>query len=360
MNWDNPLATKVIASEPQTVVSYEPPAVTAVSSDDKRVVNGMTDITQLAHLKYPWAWEFFINSTKNFWTPTDINMGHDLADYRHKLNDAERHMFVSVLAYLTTSDVLAMRNVSVAFLEKMCAPELQAFQASQAFQEAIHSWAYKHCIELLQIDEDDVYNRYRTVPEINRKIRLNAKLLEPALRPDLNLKDAKQLKAFVKAYLFFAAIFEGTWFYNGFSPIFSLQRRGLMKGTGEQLQYIMRDEVMHVSFGIRVVRQMMQEESITLDADEIQDLWLEAESAELGYANYILPNPILGYSARDHIEQFRFIANRRARSLGMEEPFPNAQNVLPWLDEQSNMRKEKNFFETRVTEYQAGGALKWD
>ena len=89
-------------------------------------------------------------------------------------------------------------------------------------------------------------------------------------------------------------------------------------------------------------------------------MWDESEAAEASYARYILRDPILGYNAEDHIEQFRFIANRRARQLGLEEPFPGAQSRTPWLDEQANMKKEKNFFETRVTEYQTGGALKWD
>jgi ribonucleoside-diphosphate reductase beta chain len=122
----------------------------------------------------------------------------------------------------------------------------------------------------------------------------------------------------------------------------------------------MRDEVMHASFGIRVVKQIIHEEKVRLDPQAVRKMWDEALAAEETYAGYILRDPILGYSKEDHIEQFRFIANRRARQLGIEEPFPGAGNALPWLDEQANLRKEKNFFETRVTEYQAGGALKWD
>ena len=134
-----------------------------------------------------------------------------------------------------------------------------------------------------------------------------------------------------------------------------------MKGTAEQLQYIMRDEVMHASFGIRVVKQIIQEENVTLNPQAIRDMWDEAEAAETAYAGYILRDPILGYSKEDHGDQFRFIANRRARQLGLEEPFPGTtEAALPWLDEQANLRKEKNFFETRVTEYQTGGALTWD
>jgi ribonucleoside-diphosphate reductase beta chain len=198
------------------------------------------------------------------------------------------------------------------------------------------------------------------VPEINHKIQITNRRLASILRADIDLRDPDELQNFVMAYIFFAAIFEGCWFYNGFSPIFALQRRGLMKGTAEQLQYIMRDEVLHASFGIRVVKQIIQEEQITLDKQALRQMWDESEAAEIGYAGYILRDPILGYSKEDHVGQFRFIANRRARQLGIEEPYPGAEATLPWLDEQAHLRKEKNFFETRVTEYQTGGALKWD
>lgn len=346
------------ARQPFTQETFKPQQ--PVRAEDKRVINGSGDINQLAPFKYPWAWEFFINANKNHWTPLDINMAQDVHDYHHNLKPEERHVYENVLAYLTTSDILAMRNIGLAVMEKMTAPELQIYQARQVYEEALHTWTYQHCIETIGLDQSEIYNRYRVVPEINAKIQLANRRLNDALRHDIDLKNHDDLHDFVLSYTFFAGIFEGCWFYNGFSPIFALQRRGLMKGTAEQLQYIMRDEVLHCSFGIRVVRQIMQEENVKLDPQAVRQMWDEAEAVEVAYAKYLLPNPILGYNAEDHSQQFRFIANRRARQLGMEEPFPGAQNALPWLDEQSNMRKEKNFFETRVTEYQTGGALKWD
>ncbi|MEZ5536862.1 MAG: ribonucleotide-diphosphate reductase subunit beta [Thiolinea sp.] len=331
-----------------------------INPEDKRVINGLGDINQLAPFKYPWAWDFFINANKNHWTPLDINMAQDVHDYHHNLKPEERHVYENVLAYLTTSDILAMRNIGLAVMEKMTAPELQIYQARQVYEESLHTWTYQHCIETIGLDQSEIYNRYRVVPEINQKIQIANRRLNAVMRSDIDLRNPDDLQEFVLSYTFFSGIFEGCWFYNGFSPIFALQRRGLMKGTAEQLQYIMRDEVMHCSFGIRVVRQIMQEEGVKLDPRDIRDMWDEAEAAETAYSQFLLPKPILGYSQQDHHEQFRFIANRRARQLGMEEPFPGAKNALPWLDEQSNMRKEKNFFETRVTEYQTGGALKWD
>lgn len=330
-----------------------------VNPDDKRVINGMTDVNQLAPFKYPWAWEFFLNGNKNHWTPLDINMTQDVHDYHHKLTLEEKHVYENVLAYLTTSDILAMRNIGLAVMEKMTAPELQIYQARQVYEESLHTWTYQHCIETIGLDQSEIYNRYRMIPQIHQKIDIANKRLNAVMRSDIDLTNRDDLELFVMSYLFFAAVFEGCWFYNGFSPIFALQRRGLMKGTGEQLQYIMRDEVLHCAFGIRVVKQILEEEKLTLDPVALSDMWQEAEAAEASYAKFLLPDPILGYSSEAHSEQFRFLANRRAKQLKIPEPFKGAKSTLSWLDEQANMRKEKNFFETRVTEYQTGAALQW-
>ncbi len=366
LNWDNPLDTikpsdgtaeaDTGMAETETLPAQD---LRPIRAEDKRVVGGMGDINQLAPFRYPWAWQYFLNANKNHWTPLDINMNQDVHDYHHKLTLEEKHVYENVLAYLTTSDILAMRNIGLAVMEKMTAPELQIYQARQVYEEALHTWTYQHCIESIGLDQSEIYNRYRVVPAISHKIQIANRRMNSILRSHINLSDRDELHNFVLSYFFFAAVFEGSWFYNGFSPIFSLQRRGLMKGTAEQLQYIMRDEVMHAGFGIRVVRQIMREENIGLDKKLVREMWEEAEEAEHGYARYLLPEPILGYSAKDHIRQFRFIANRRARQMDMEEPFPDADNALPWLDEQANLKKEKNFFETRVTEYQTGGGLNW-
>jgi len=340
--------------------SLELETVKPVNVEDKRIINGEGDINQLAPFKYPWAWNYFLNANKNHWTPLDINMTKDVNDYHHKLTVEEKHVYENVLAYLTTSDILAMRNIGLAVMEKMTAPELQIYQARQVFEEAMHTWTYQHCIETIGLDQSEIYNRYRVVPQIHQKIKMANGKLNSVLRPDIDLKDPDELDNFVHSYLFFAGVFEGCWFYNGFSPIFALQRRGLMTGTAEQLQYIMRDEVMHSGFGMRVVKEIVKEENLVLDQQRLRDMWDESEAAEITYANYLLAEPILGYNAEDHIEQFRFIANRRARQMNIFEPFPGAENKLAWLDEQANLRKEKNFFETRVTEYQTGAALNWE
>jgi len=345
--------------EDQAGYDSEPLNLPPVRAEDKRIVNAKVDINQLAPFRYPWAWEFFLNGNRNHWTPLDVNMSQDVHDYHHKLTTEERHVYENVLAYLTTADILAMRNIGLAVMEKMSAPELQIYQARQVYEEALHTWTYQHCIETIGLDQSEIYNRYRVVPAIHGKIRMANRWLDRVLRSDLDLTNRDHLEAFAMSYLFFAAVFEGTFFYNGFNPIFALQRRGLMKGTGEQLQYILRDEALHSAFGIKVVMQLLEEENLQLDPSAVQKMWEEAEAVEQAYANYVLADPILGYSADDHMGQFRFIANRRARQLKFPEPFPGAIDRMEWLSEQASLRKEKNFFESRVTEYQTGSALDW-
>ena len=272
LNWDDPLATfnnnktddrlvnKAVLQKTidKTGNLADTRNIQPVNADDKRVINGLTDINQLAPFKYPWAWEFFLNANKNHWTPLDINMSKDVHDYQHRLTLEEKHVYENVLSYLTTSDILAMRNVGLAVMEKMTAPELQIYQARQVYEEALHTWTYLHCIESIGLDQGEIYNRYRVVPAINQKIQMANNKINSVLRPDIDLNDKDELENFIMSYMFFAGIFEGCWFYNGFSPIFALQRRGLMAGTAEQLQYIMRDEVLHCAFGIRTVKQIIQ------------------------------------------------------------------------------------------------------
>lgn len=332
----------------------------ASSASDKRVVNGKSDINQLMPLKFDWAWAYFLNANKNHWLPTEISMGQDILDFR-SLTPAEQHVYTNVLAYLTTADILAMRNIGLAIMEKVTAPELQIYMARQVFEEAVHTQSYQHCIENLSLDQAEIYNRYRVVPEIRKKIEISNKRLAAVLHSNLDLTGRHALHTFAMSYLFFAAVFEGTWFFNGFTPIFSLQRRGLMKATGEMLQYILRDESMHASFGLRVVNTMLKEEGLELDPVQVREMWDECHEAEENYIKYILKYPILGYSVDTHMGQFRYIANRRMRQLGLPDPYPGAEDCVPWLDEQAGgTKKEKNFFETRVTEYQTGGALSWE
>ncbi|PWB82165.1 MAG: ribonucleotide-diphosphate reductase subunit beta, partial [Candidatus Methylomirabilota bacterium] len=94
--------------------------------------------------------------------------------------------------------------------------------------------------------------------------------------------------------------------------------------------------------------------------NELTELFHKAVELEYAYAEDTMPRGVLGLNAAMFKEYLRFIANRRAQQIGLDQMFPGATNPFPWMSELIDLKKEKNFFETRVIEYQTGGALSWD
>lgn len=330
----------------------------AIDPNEKRVIDGHTDVNQLMPFKYHWAWRDFLDAQKNHWTPLDISMSEDIADYP-KLKPAEKHVYDNVMATLSTMDIMAMRNIGLAVMEKVTAPEIQIYMGRQVDEECIHTWAYSHCIETLNMPQYEIYNRYRVVPEIRQKMEMAKSMLDPICDTTLKTTTKSGLQQFLLSYMFFAGVFEGMWFYGGFTPIFALQRMGKMRRTAEQLQYIMRDEALHVAFGMRTIRAIMEEKNYRPPEEVVQKMFIKSYQVEAIYADYIMQKPILGYNADMHKAQIRYLGNRRLKQLGYN-PIDDAPNPVPWLDEQVNINKEKNFFETKVTEYQSGSALEWE
>jgi ribonucleoside-diphosphate reductase beta chain len=156
---------------------------------------------------------------------------------------------------------------------------------------------------------------------------------------------------------------EGLFFYVGFTQILALGRQNKMTGAAEQYQYILRDESMHCNFGIDLINTIKMENPqlwTRSSAKRSRQLFLQAVELEYRYAEDTMPRGVLGLNAPMFKGYLRFIANRRAVQIGLDALFPNEENPFPWMSEMIDLKKERNFFETRVTEYQTGGALSWD
>ena len=181
--------------------------------------------------------------------------------------------------------------------------------------------------------------------------------------PDFQTGTPESDRAFLRDLIAFYVIFEGMWFYTGFAQILSLGRRNKMVGIAEQYQYILRDESMHCNFGIDLINQIKLENPHLWTPefrDDIRQQFKRAVDLEYAYAEDTMPRGVLGLNASMFKGYLRFIANRRAQQIGLDPLFPNEENPFPWMSEMIDLKKEKNFFETRVTEYQTGGALAWD
>jgi len=336
-----------------------------VEVDDKRMINCRADLNQLVPFKYEWAWQKYLDGCANHWMPQEINMTADVALWKSTdgLSDDERLIVERSLGFFSTADSLVANNLVLALYRFITCPEARQYLLRQAFEEAIHTHAYQYVIESLGMDEGEIFNMYREVPSIAKKaswgLSNTQNLGDPTFETGTPENDQKLLKNLVAFY----CVLEGIFFYCGFTQILSMGRRNKMTGTAEQFQYILRDESMHLNFGIDVINQIKLENPHLWTPEfqeEVTQMILEGMELEVMYARDTMPRGVLGMNAAMMEEYLNFIANRRLAQLGLPEQFPGAQNPFPWMSEIMDLRKEKNFFETRVTEYQVGGALNWD
>jgi len=335
-----------------------------VSVDEKAMINCRADLNQLVPFKYDWAWQKYIDGCANHWMPQEINMTADVATWRSKdgLTEDERRIVMRNLGYFSTADSLVANNLVLAIYRLITNPECRQYILRQAFEEAIHTHAYQYCIESLGMDEGAVFNMYREIPSVAKKAAWSISHTHALSDPTFKTGTAENDQTLLRNLIGFYAVTEGIFFYCGFTQILSMGRRNKMTGVAEQFQYILRDESMHLNFGIDVINQIkLENPHLWTEAfkQEAIQMILEGTQLEIEYARDTMPRGVLGMNAAMMEEYLHFIANRRLSQLGLPEQFPGAQNPFPWMSEIMDLRKEKNFFETRVIEYQTGGALNW-
>lgn len=336
-----------------------------IQVDDKRIINCRADLNQLVPFKYNWAWDKYLTGCANHWMPNEISMGADLALWNdpNGLTPEERTIIKRNLGFFSTADSLVANNLVLAVYRHITNPECRQFLLRQAFEEALHTHAYQYIIQSLGLDEAEVFNMYREVPSVSTKAAWALPYTQSLGDSNFSTGTPENDQRLLRDLIAFYVVFEGIFFYVGFTQILSMGRRNKMVGTAEQFQYILRDESMHMNFGIDVINQIKIENphlwTPEFQAEMIQMI-KEGVDLEYQYAKDTMPNGILGMNAELFREYLEFIANRRFNQIGLPEQYPGAQNPFPWMSEMLDLKKEKNFFETRVIEYQAGGTLSWD
>lgn len=336
-----------------------------IQVDDKMMINCRADLNQLVPFKYDWAWQKYLDGCANHWMPQEVNMTADIALWKSKdgLTEDERRIVMRNLGYFSTADSLVANNLVLAIYRLVTNPECRQYILRQAFEEAIHTHAYQYCIESLGMDEGEVFNMYRELPSVANKAAWSLKHTHSLGIPTFTTGTPETDQELLRNLVAFYAVTEGIFFYCGFTQILSMGRRNKMTGVAEQFQYILRDESMHLNFGIDMINQIKIENPhlwTTEFQEEVVQMILQGTELEIAYARDTMPRGVLGMNATMMEEYLHFIANRRCAQMGLKEQYPGAQNPFPWMSEMMDLRKEKNFFETRVIEYQTGGALSWD
>ena len=336
-----------------------------VRVDDKAMINCRADVNQLLPLKYRWAWEKYLSGCNNHWMPTEVSMQADIALWKstNGLSADERRSIKRNLGFFAASESLVANNIVLAIYRHLTNPECRQYLLRQAFEEAVHTHTFQYIVESLGLNEGELFNMYREVPSITDKAAWAIKYTEHLSDPLFETGSLEADQAFLRDLIAFYVVFEGMWFYTGFAQILSLGRRNKMVGIAEQYQYILRDESIHLNFGIDVINQIKNENPHLWSAafqKEVQGMLRSAAELEAAYGRDTMPNGFLGLSAGLCEQYMHFIANRRCGQIGLEPVFAETENPFPWMSEAMDLKKEKNFFETRVIEYQNGGSLTWE
>ena len=331
---------------------------------DKRLINcNEVDVNQLMPLKYKWAWEHYINGCANHWMPTEVPMGKDIELWKsNTLSDAERLVIMRNLGFFSTAESLVANNIILVIFKYVTNPECRQYLLRQAFEEAIHTHTFHYIVESLNLDEGEVFNMYNEINSIHAKDQFEMEITKGLVDGNFSTKSVEGMQDFVKNLIGYYIIMEGIFFYSGFAMILSFHRQNKMTGIGEQFQYILRDETIHLNFGIDLINGIKEEnpEIWTKEfQDHIIDLVTKAVDLEILYAKDCLPKGILGLNADMFTQYVQYIGNRRLERIGLKALWPNAKNPFPWMSETIDLGKEKNFFETRVTEYQSASNLQW-
>lgn len=332
-------------------------------ASSKRLINcNQVDVNQLMPMKYKWAWEHYLNGCANHWMPTEVPMAKDIELWKSKnLSEAERRVIMINLGFFSTAESLVGNNIVLAIFKHVTNAEARQYLLRQGFEEAIHTHTFHYIVESLGLDEGEVFNMYHELPAIHNKDKFEMQLTEDILRPDFSTDTREGAQKFLENLIGYYIIMEGIFFYSGFAMILSFHRQNKMVGIAEQFQYILRDETIHLNFGIDLINGI-KEENPDLWSPEfqrhIEQKIEEAVELEFAYAQECLPTGILGLRAPMFREYVQYIADRRLERIGLKARY-GSKSPFPWMSETIDLGKEKNFFETRVNEYQSSGSLKW-
>jgi ribonucleoside-diphosphate reductase beta chain len=334
-----------------------------VNVKDKRLINcSKVDVNQLMPLKYGWAWEHYLNGCANNWLPTEVPMAKDIELWKsNQLSDDERRVIMRNLGFFSTAESLVGNNIVLAIFKHVTNPECRQYLLRQAFEEAVHTHTFHYIVESLSLNQGEVFNMYNEVNSIHAKDEFEMTLTEQILDPNFSTENPAGAQKFLENLIGYYVIMEGIFFYSGFVMILSFHRQNKMTGVGEQFQYILRDETIHLNFGIDLINGIKEENPFIWTSEfqeHITNKIRQAVELEYKYAADCLPRGILGLSAPMFRDYVQFIADRRLERIGLKPQY-GSKNPFPWMSETIDLQKEKNFFETRVTEYQTAASLVW-
>lgn len=345
--------------------SFVVPGSVDTSQRNKTILNSSTtDPNKILPMKYHWARKHYKTGVANNWTPEEVNMQKDVETWKVPggLTPEERRLIMHNMGFFSTAESLTANNIVLIIYKYITNPECRQYLLRQAYEEAVHTDTFIYCCDTLGLNPDEVYNMYITIPSIKAKDEFVVNMTKSILDPNFTTDGTENIQRFVHDLVGFYVIMEGIFFYAGFVMMLSFLRRNKMVGVAEQFQFILRDESVHLAFGVDLINTIVDENPAIWTPEfqkVIRERIKQAVELEKRYVDDCLPTGILGLNSESIYKYVEYIADRRLQKIRLEKEY-GSKNPFPWMSEIMDLRKEKNFFETRVTEYQTPGMLNWD
>lgn len=311
---------------------------------------------KLFPLRYPWAYAHVQQAKQNTWFPEEAPLHDDLQDWHERLTDEEKQAIEMLIGFFNPMESLVTTNLILALYPLLTAPEVRLYLVRQAWEEANHTMAFEYVIKTLPVDRERVFNLHRDHPAIARKEDFQKRLTHAVLDYDFDLNTVEGKQHFLYNLIGYFVVLEGIFFYSGFALALAFRQRGLMRGLCTIIDWVLKDESLHLSFGIHLILEFLQEHPEVMTAEfgqRVKALILEAVAIEEDYNCAVLPRPLIGISADALNGYVRYVADRRLEELGLGAHF-NTPNPLKWMAAQIDLPELVNFFEARNVNYEVG------
>jgi ribonucleoside-diphosphate reductase beta chain len=328
----------------------------------KRIINGRDTMTfNLLPLKYQWAYDLYRTMKANHWEPEDVPMNKDIEQWRDPdlLSDVERWIVMMGIGYFSAAEGIVGDNVIHVVREYVTAPELKLVLGRHAHEENIHADSLLYMISSLGINPHECEAIFEDIPTIVKKNQFVTGVSR-GLRRDLDMTQTENKQLLAKNMFIFGQCMEGTQFYGLFGMILSLYRQNKFPGIGQMFRYTLRDESNHIELFRNLLMDLVEENpDVWTESfrEDLRDLMAEAVALEKEFICDCLPVNAVGLSSEEFLQYIDYIADRRLEAVGLAPLNPGTKNPLPWLAEMMDIKKEQNFFEGRVTEYQKSSSL---
>ena len=314
---------------------------------------GIQEGLLLKPVTYQWAYDLYEQAVANTWFPNEIQLDEDLADF-HRMTDDERHALTHLMSYFNPNELLVNKALAFGVYPYLSAAECHLYLAKQMWEEANHCMAFEYVLETFPIDRDKAYSSHVEVPSMAAKEAFEVKYITRMTSDTLDISTVEGKQDFVRNLVAYNIILEGIWFYSGFMVALSFRQRNLLRNFGSLIDWIVRDESLHLQFGINLILTVLEENpEVATDefAAEIRQMIVEAVAMEEAYNRDLLPTGIVGVTADIVNDYVKYLTDRRLEELGFEPEFGVA-NPAKWMATANDTLQLVNFFEATNTSYE--------